>query len=69
MGIVTEKEYIEIINRKKSRLEHVGVQDLNLHGSHLLLSMSSAGKLLRAGDGYPDVRICNFEFLLRSSNN
>ena len=61
--LISEKEYLTIIRRKRRKLHKAGVQDLNLHGGHLLLSMTSSGKLLRSGDGYPDVRICNFEFL------
>jgi hypothetical protein len=64
---ISEKEYLAIMRRKKRRLRKVGVEDLNLHGHHLLISMTSAGKVLRSGDGYPDVRICNFEFLRRLS--
>lgn len=63
--LVDEKEYLTILRRKRRKLHKAGVQDLNLHGTHLLLSMTSSGKLLRSGDGYPDVRICNFEFLKR----
>jgi hypothetical protein len=53
----------QLAQRDGDFLESVDVQDLNLHGSHLLLSLTSSGKLLRSGDGCPDVRICNFEFL------
>ena len=62
-NLISEKEYLTIIRRKRRKLHRIGVQDLNLHGGHLLLSMTPSGKLLRSGDGYPDVRICNFEYL------
>ena len=61
--LITEREYLTIIRRKRRKLHKAGIQDLNLHGTHLLLSITPSGKLLRSGDGFPEVRICNFEFL------
>ena len=45
------------------RLADAGIEDLNLRGTHLLLSLDSKGNLVRDREGNPDVRICNFEFL------
>jgi hypothetical protein len=62
-GLITLDEYIELIERKKKRLAAAGIEDLNLKGTHLLLSLDSGGSLVRDKQGLPDVRICNFEFL------
>lgn len=56
-------EYVNIIKRKKKRLTDTGIEDLNLRGTHLLLSIDSKGNLVHDKEGNPDVRICNFEFL------
>ena len=40
------------------------VEDLNLRGTHILLSRRVAsGELLRDADGFPETRICTFELL------
>ena len=46
----------------------VGIEDLNLNGNHLLLSLDKSGQLSADESGMPAVRICNFEFL-RSVRN
>ncbi len=62
-GLLPQGEYLRLLEMKKQKLARVGVEDLNLRGSHLLLSLDSAGGLIRGADGAPDVRICNFELL------
>jgi hypothetical protein len=64
-GTLTQKEYIAILERKEERLAKVGIEDLNLRGSHLLLSIDNSGKLIRDVDGAPEMRMCNFELLKR----
>ena len=61
--IIIREEYIKLIQRKEERLEKAGLEDLNLGGSHLLLSLDSSGRLLKDKDGFPGMRICNFELL------
>jgi len=46
-GIITREDYIALLIRKEKRLAKVGVEDLHLRGSHVLLSLDSSGKLLR----------------------
>ncbi|MBN1797466.1 MAG: hypothetical protein JW822_02750 [Spirochaetales bacterium] len=60
---ISLNEYILLIKNKKERLAKVGVEDLNLGGRHLLLSLNSKGRLVLDQRGLPDIRICNFEFL------
>jgi hypothetical protein len=65
--IITREEYITILRIKKERLAKVGIEDLHLRGSHILLSLDSAGDLIRDAENVPDMRICNFELLKRIS--
>ena len=62
-GMITRDEYIALLNKKKERLIKAGIEDLNLRGSHLLLSRDSSGKLLKNSEGITEMRICNFELL------
>ncbi|MBU1076122.1 MAG: hypothetical protein KKH98_02435 [Spirochaetes bacterium] len=61
--IITLNQYISLIKRKKEKLARVGIQDLNLRGNHLLLSLDQKGSLVTDNQNLPDVRICNFELL------
>ncbi len=65
-GIITREDYIALLKRKEKRLAEVGVEDLHLRGSHVLLSLDSSGTLLRDDEGVPEMRICNFELLRRT---
>lgn len=62
-GMISEEEYIALLKIKKERLAKVGIEDLNLRGTHLLLSLDSNSVLLRDKNGIPEMRVCNFEFL------
>jgi hypothetical protein len=46
-------------------IEHAGMAyvDLNLRGSHLLLSVDMSGRIVTDSQGVPAIRICNFELL------
>lgn len=61
--LISEEEYFAVLKTKKERLSRVGIEDLNLRGSHLLLSVNHDGRLVRDDNGIPEMRICNFEFL------
>jgi len=66
-GIITEEEYVGLMKRIRERLRVLKVEDLNLRGSHILLSRRfSTGELIRDRDGFPETRICNFELLRMS---
>jgi hypothetical protein len=65
--IITREEYIALLRKKEERLANVGIEDLHLRGSHVLLSLDSTGMLIRDGEDVPDMRICNFELLKRIS--
>ncbi|MGQ9631803.1 MAG: hypothetical protein ACUVXI_16065 [bacterium] len=63
-GIITEEEYVSLMEHIRERLKALKVEDLNLRGTHILLSRRcSTGELIRDRDGFPEIRICNFELL------
>jgi len=64
---ITEEEYNRVVETSEQRLAQAGIRDLNLRGSHLLLSLDRSGHLVTDDRGIPAVRICNFE-LLRHMN-
>jgi len=66
-GLIDEETYLLLMQRTRDRLAAIGIEDLNLRGTHLLLSLDRAGQLLRDDDGLPTVRICNFELLRRTA--
>jgi hypothetical protein len=51
----------------KKRLAAAGVEDLNLRGDHLLLSVDRSDRLAVDQEGLPLIRIRNFELLKRVS--
>lgn len=65
-GVISHQEYMALLQRVKERLHAISVEDLNLSGKHLLVSVNSAGEVIRDGQGTPDTRICNFEFLRKT---
>ncbi len=62
-GMISQNDYVALLNMKRRRLADVGVEDLNLKGRHLLLSLDSNGDLVRDREGIPEMRVCNFELL------
>ena len=66
-GVITELEYLRVMEVTRSRLHSVGVEDLNLRGNHLLLALDASDHLLRDETGLPQIRICSFELLRRTT--
>ena len=62
-----ETTYLAVMQQTRRVLAVVGVEDLNLRGNHILLSLDQAGQLARDDTGLPAVRICSFELLRRTS--
>lgn len=62
-GLITREMYIQTMLITRERLEKAGIEDLDLRGNHLLLSLDKAGCLLMDQQGIPAVRICSFELL------
>ena len=65
-GLIDETAYLRLMQRMRERLAEVGIEDLNLRGNHLLLSINREETLVTDDDGLPTVRICNFELLKRT---
>jgi hypothetical protein len=66
-GIIDQDTYIRLMESARNRLTAVGIEDLNLRGNHLILSIDKQDRLLMdAASGLPAVRICNFELLRRA---
>jgi len=61
--LISEATYLRLMEETRQRLAAVGVEDLNLRGTHLLLSQDMSGRLALEEAGLPTVRICNFELL------
>ena len=64
-GLISEETYMRVMAETRKRLADVGIEDLNLRGTHLLLSLDKSGQLLMDEQGIPAVRVCNFELLKR----
>lgn len=65
-GLISYKEYMDIVKTTRKKLQANGIEDLNLSGKHILISMDNHKKLVRDEKGSPDIRLCNFEFLKKN---
>ena len=63
--LLSEHQYLSLIQRKRERLRQIGIEDLNMRGTHILLSRDSRGTLVSDASGLPEMRVCNFELLRR----
>jgi hypothetical protein len=62
--LIDDATYVRLMQGVHEKLTALGVEDLNLRGTHILLSRRvSSGELVRGLDGSPEARICNFELL------
>jgi hypothetical protein len=64
-GILSDKEYMELMQTTKKKLQRIGIEDLAFNGHHKLLSIDTSGDLVRDDTGMPEVHICNFELMKR----
>ena len=64
-GLISEETYFSIMEKMRCRLFQIGIEDLNLRGSHLLLSLDPFGSLVYDSSGDIELRICQFELLKR----
>ncbi len=63
-GLISNKTYMDLLQSIRQRLLSAGIEDLNLRGSHLLLSvLISTGHLITDKENIPEIRICSFELL------
>lgn len=62
-GIITREQYLDLLQTAKEKLMQAGIEDLNLRGNHLLVSLDNQGNLITDDHGITEIRVCNFEFL------
>ena len=62
-GLISQEQYFQLLQIAKEKLMQTGVEDLNLRGNHLLISLDSKGNWIKDKHGQLELRICNFEFL------
>ena len=60
-GFLDDLEYRRIVERLDERLRAIDFVALNLSGQHLLLTVSTQGKLLVDESGFPSAALSNFE--------
>ena len=66
-GLITRDIYDQVLAGAAKRLATAGLEDLNLRGSHLLLSLVRPGRFVTGSHGLPAARLCNYELLARTS--
>jgi hypothetical protein len=66
-NLIDKDVYFNLLRRTKEKLAAVGVEDLNLRGNHVMVSKDSRGRLVLDDQGFPELRLCNFEFLKKKS--
>jgi hypothetical protein len=64
-GLLARQTYLTLMKIAKRKLASLGIEDLNLKGNHILLSVDNAGQLVKDHEGLPEMRISNFELLRR----
>lgn len=65
---ISADQYAAILAKTSRRMAQAAVEDLNLKGTHLLLSIDQSGQLVRDDRGLPAVRVCNFELLRQAED-
>ena len=62
-GLISQEAYLDLMSMVKEKLISIGIIDLNLKGTHILLSFNKNKELITDEKGKPVSRICNFELL------
>lgn len=63
MGILSETQLRELLDRERRRLKNLGMDFLRLRPEQILLSLDSSGTPLVDADGSLETRICNFQYI------
>ncbi len=64
-GLIDAEEFAGLLDRARRELASAGFEDLNLKGTHVMLSMNPQGQLIRLEDGRLALRFSNFSFMRR----
>jgi hypothetical protein len=65
-GLLDKEMYLKLMELTREKLASVGIEDLNLRGKHILLSVDNSRRLVKNSDNIPEIRISNFELLRKS---
>jgi len=64
-NLISEQEYNELMQYVSEVLHTCGMKDVTLKGNHVLLTINPRGELMRNEAGTPEIRLCNFEGMIR----
>ncbi|MBP7829347.1 MAG: hypothetical protein KA248_05475 [Kiritimatiellae bacterium] len=62
-GLIDAEEFAELLDRARAELTRAGFEDLNLKGTHVMLSLTAQDHLIRQEDGQLALRFSNFSFM------
>ena len=65
MGLITDEQLRQTIERQRQALAAAGYEDVNLKGDHILLSFIPGGAIKRDAGGEFELRQCNLEMVRR----
>jgi hypothetical protein len=65
-GFIDKEMYLKLMELTREKLTSIGIEDLNLRGKHILLSVDNSRRLVKNSDNIPEIRISNFELLKKS---
>ena len=66
--LISKSTYFTLMETVKNKMMAVGIEDLNLRGTHILLSINSSNEIVTGEEGIPKTRICNFALLRRTGH-
>jgi hypothetical protein len=64
--VISEATYFAVMEKTHDKMIELGVEDLNLRGTHILLALNDNREIVTGKDRLPITRICNFELLKRT---
>jgi hypothetical protein len=63
--LISEVTYFAVMEKIRDNMIELGVEDLNLRGTHILLALDDNRNIVTGEDELPVTRICNFALLKR----
>jgi hypothetical protein len=63
--LISEVTYFAVMEKIHDKMIELGVEDLNLRGTHILLALDDNRDIVNGKDELPVTRICNFSLLKR----
>jgi hypothetical protein len=63
--LISETTYFAVMEKIHDKMIELGVEDLNLRGTHILLALDDNRDIVTGEDELPVTRICNFSLLKR----